>query len=162
MVLLDQNPESARTMIFPVAPARRTRGMSSSTKRFAPRAVFAAPFALPGVHDLAGVSPGGQQRVVAAHLGVAEARALLVVAVDLADRGVDVEHHRPVARAGAHGPGPAQRLARDDVELAEMTEGERAQERPDRRRVPSPDAATRRWSRRLGAHRHDRCGCRRP
>jgi hypothetical protein len=81
---------------------------------------------LPGVHNLAGVGSGGQQRVVAADLGVAKARALLLVAVDLADRGVDVEHDRLVARTGAHGPRPAQRLTGHDVELTEMPEGERA------------------------------------
>ena len=36
------------------------------------------PFAHPGVQHLAGVGPGGEQRVVAEHLGVAEPGALLV------------------------------------------------------------------------------------
>ena len=43
IVSLDQNPESTRTTISPVAPARRTRAMSSWMKRRAPRAVFADP-----------------------------------------------------------------------------------------------------------------------
>src|SRR5919109_1921250 len=41
--LADQNPESARKMIGPFAPARRTRPAVSSTKRGAPRAVLALP-----------------------------------------------------------------------------------------------------------------------
>ena len=39
-----QNPESARNSFTPVAPARSTRAISSSTKRSAPLAVFAEPF----------------------------------------------------------------------------------------------------------------------
>jgi hypothetical protein len=39
----DQSPESARKMIGPVAPARRTRPIVSSTNRGAPRAVLALP-----------------------------------------------------------------------------------------------------------------------
>jgi len=52
-------------------------------------------FPHPGVEDLTGVSPGGQQRVVAAHLGVAEARPLLVLALDLADRRVEIDNQPP-------------------------------------------------------------------
>ncbi len=44
MILLFQNPESARNIFGPVAPARATRGISSSTNRNAPREVFADPF----------------------------------------------------------------------------------------------------------------------
>ena len=43
MVSLDQNPESTLSTISPVAPARRHRATSSSTKRLAPRAVLADP-----------------------------------------------------------------------------------------------------------------------
>jgi hypothetical protein len=43
IVLAAQNPESARKMIGPVAPARRMRPTVSSTKRDAPRAVLAFP-----------------------------------------------------------------------------------------------------------------------
>src|SRR5512132_4385610 len=46
--------------------------------------------AQPGVHDLAGVGAGGQQRVVAQPAGVAVAGTLLGVAVDLADGGVHI------------------------------------------------------------------------
>lgn len=38
-----QNPESARRSFGPVAPARATRGINSSTNRSAPREVFAEP-----------------------------------------------------------------------------------------------------------------------
>jgi hypothetical protein len=40
---LFQKPESARSSFGPVAPARCTRAISSSTNRSAPRAVFAEP-----------------------------------------------------------------------------------------------------------------------
>ena len=43
MVSFDQNPESKRMTISPLAPARRTRATSSSMKRRAPRAVLADP-----------------------------------------------------------------------------------------------------------------------
>ena len=43
MVLADQKPESARMVSSPLAPARRTRAASSSTKRAVPRAVLARP-----------------------------------------------------------------------------------------------------------------------
>ena len=41
MTFLFQKPESERSNIAPVAPARATRGRSSSTNRNAPLAVFA-------------------------------------------------------------------------------------------------------------------------
>jgi hypothetical protein len=43
MIFVFQNPESARNSFGPVAPARATRGMSSSTNLSAPREVFAEP-----------------------------------------------------------------------------------------------------------------------
>ena len=43
MILWFQNPESARNNFWPVAPARCTRGISSSTNLSAPRDVFADP-----------------------------------------------------------------------------------------------------------------------
>ena len=39
-----QNPESARSSLTPVAPARVTRAISSSVKRTIPFCVFADPF----------------------------------------------------------------------------------------------------------------------
>jgi hypothetical protein len=43
MILWFQNPESARNTFAPLAPARTTLGISSSTNRNAPREVFADP-----------------------------------------------------------------------------------------------------------------------
>jgi hypothetical protein len=43
IVAADQNPESAQKISSPVAPARRTRPMVSSTNRGIPRAVLALP-----------------------------------------------------------------------------------------------------------------------
>ena len=43
-VLAFQNPESARTSFGPLALARSTRAISSSTKRLIPFCVFADPF----------------------------------------------------------------------------------------------------------------------
>jgi hypothetical protein len=43
MIFVFQNPESARNSLGPVAPARATLGISSSTNRNAPRDVFADP-----------------------------------------------------------------------------------------------------------------------
>ena len=41
--LVFQNPESARSSLMPVAPARSTRAISSSQKRLIPFCVFAEP-----------------------------------------------------------------------------------------------------------------------
>jgi hypothetical protein len=43
MTLADQNAESARSTIGPVAPARRTRRIVSRTNRCAPRLLLADP-----------------------------------------------------------------------------------------------------------------------
>jgi hypothetical protein len=57
--------------------------------------------AQPGVQHLTGVGARRQQRVIAERLGVAVRGALLVLAVDLADRRVQIDRHRRVARSGA-------------------------------------------------------------
>ena len=59
--------------------------------------------------------------------------ALFLFAVDLADRGVQIDHQRLVAGARAQSPGARQRARRHRFELADVTERERPQERPDRR-----------------------------
>ena len=51
-------PRVARMMMSPVCPARRTRASSSSMKRATPRWVFALPFAVADMQDLAGVGSG--------------------------------------------------------------------------------------------------------
>jgi hypothetical protein len=55
-----------------------------------------------------------------------------VVAVNLTDGGVEVHRHGLGAGSGARCPGPGERVFGDPVELADMAEGERAQERPQR------------------------------
>jgi hypothetical protein len=86
-----------------------------------------------GVEHLTGVGPAGQDGVVAEHLGVAERRSLLVVALDLTDGRVHVDHQPGRARAGAERPRPAQHLTHHRLELADMSEGERPQECAERR-----------------------------
>ena len=54
----EKNPASPRTVNGPCAPARRTRAMSSSTKRS--MAPIGGTFAQPGVQHLPGVGPGGK------------------------------------------------------------------------------------------------------
>jgi hypothetical protein len=72
-----QNPASARMVNAPVAPARRTRAMLLGEARGAP---LGGSLAEPGVNHLAGVGPGGQQRVVAEDLRVAVGGTVLVLA----------------------------------------------------------------------------------
>jgi hypothetical protein len=84
------------------------------------------------VQDLAGVGPGGEKRVVAALTGVAERGALLEPAVDLADERVDIDDQPPLARTGARRPRAGECVAQPAVELADMPEGERSEERPER------------------------------
>ena len=90
------------------------------------------PGPLAGVQHLAGLGAGGQQRVVAEPPGVAIGGALLVVAVDLADGGVQVDGGRPIARTGAGRPRPLKGQLGEPVELADVAEGEAAQEGPQR------------------------------
>jgi hypothetical protein len=72
--------------------------------------------------------------MVAKHPGVAVGGATLVVAVDLADGGIQVNGHGPIARAGTGRPRPAHESLGNSVELADVAEGEAAQEGPQRRR----------------------------
>jgi hypothetical protein len=130
MVLVDQNPESIRILSSPDAPARRTRAASSSTKRAAPAGGVGPAGALAGVQHLAGVGPGGQQRMIAEGVGVAVGGALLVVAVHLAHRGVKVHGHRPVTGASTSRPRAREELLGEPIELADVAEGEGAQEGP--------------------------------
>jgi hypothetical protein len=84
------------------------------------------------MQDLAGVGTAGQQRVVAEGVGVAVGGALLCVAVHLAHRGVQVHRHRLMTGARPSRPRPGKDLLGEPVELADVPEGERAQERPQR------------------------------
>jgi hypothetical protein len=92
----------------------------------------------PHVQRLVAAGAGRQQRVVAELTRVPVAGALLRVAVHLADERVEVEHQPPLTGAGARLPRASQRLGQDAVELAHVPEGERAQERPQRRRGQHP------------------------
>ncbi len=85
------------------------------------------------MQDLAGVRPRGQERVVAAPAGVAERGALLGAAEHLANERVDIDHEALVARAGASLPGTSQRVCQNAIELADVPERQRAQERAKRR-----------------------------
>jgi hypothetical protein len=84
---------------WPLAPGRRTRAANSSTKRAAPRAVLARPVRWRAREHLAAVGTSSEQRVVAEGVGGAVGGALLVVAVDLAHGGVQVDGHRPITGA---------------------------------------------------------------
>ena len=124
-------PESARTVSAPVAPARRTLATVSDTKRTAPRAGVGLPGALAHMQNLAGVRPGGEEGMVPEHPGVAVARPALAVPVDLAHRGIQIDRHGGLSRSRPGGPGPAKRCGHDLVQLADVAEGERAQEGPE-------------------------------
>jgi hypothetical protein len=74
------------------------------------------------VQDLAGVRACRDDWVEAELSRVAVAGALLGVAVDLTDEGVDVDHQPPGAGSGPGLPRAAQRLAEHPVELADVPE----------------------------------------
>lgn len=92
--------------------------------------------------------------MVAEHPGVAVTGAALLVAVDLRDRGVEVDHETLGARPRA--PGAAKKLAHGGIELAHLPEAEPAQPVADGRgrprakaeppRSPRPAAGRRRRS----------------
>jgi len=80
------------------------------------------------------------QRVQALHPGVAEPGALLGVAVGRPDRVVDIDVGELV-RTGQQRAAVgqfAEHAGGDAIELADMTESERPQERPHRRGAPNP------------------------
>ena len=101
------------------------------------------PFAHPGVQHLTGVGPGGEDRVVAEHLGVAEPGAVLV----RCRRPRQIVESMSITNGPAPGPaperpGPLEHPADDGFELADMTEREGAQERAQRRRGHHPMPST--------------------
>ena len=91
------------------------------------------PLAHPGVQHLTAVGAGGEDRVVAEHFRVAEPGALLVLAGDLADRRIDVDHEWSGSGTGAGSPDPLECAPDDGFELADMTEREGSQKRAQRR-----------------------------
>jgi hypothetical protein len=126
MVWADQNPESMRMVSSPDAPARRTRPRDFVDEPCGAAGGVGPASALAGVQHLAAISTAGKQRVVAEGVGVAVGGALLVVAVDLADRGVKVDGHRPIARTRPSRPRSRKDCLGEPVELADMPEGEGA------------------------------------
>jgi hypothetical protein len=58
--------------------------------------------------------------------------------VDLADRRIEIDHHRSGARARPRRPRPADRLGDHRVELADVSEGEGPKERAERRGCHHP------------------------
>ena len=71
--------------------------------------------------------------------GVAVGGTVLGLAVHLADRRVQIDRHRAGARSRAQRPSPSERLGDHRVELADVAERERAQERAERRRSHHPE-----------------------
>ena len=133
MILWFQKPESARNSFVPLAPGTGdTRDQFFNKPQRAPRRVR-RPFPGADVQHLAGPSAGCDDRVIPALVGVPVAGALLVRAVDLADKRIDIHDQSPVARAGTSDPRAPQALCQHPVKLADMPERERAQERPKRR-----------------------------
>ena len=108
---------------------------SEQPRRTGPRAALSVGLALAvaDVQHLAGVGTDSQDRVVPELPGVPVSGALFVVAVDLADETVDVDHQRQLTRAWPGLPHPRERLVKDVVELADMPERERPQECPEGR-----------------------------
>src|SRR5829696_1098587 len=131
IVLADQNPESIRMVSSPDAPARRTRPASSSTNRAAPRAVLAAPCA-GGRATPRRYQHGWQQAGGSRGCGCSRRRRPACGSRAPGtpwSPGPWSSAHRPVRRRP---PTPAESLLGEPVELADMPEGERAQEGPQR------------------------------
>ena len=118
----DQNAESARTVTGPDTPRGRSwRGPGRAPSH-------------PGVHHLPGARTGGEQWVEAEDFGVTVRGALFLFAVHLGHGRVEVDHQVFVGFGSrTRGPRVGQHPADDLVELADMAERERAEERPDRR-----------------------------
>ncbi len=94
--------------------------------------------AVADMQHLAGIRAGREDRVIPKLTCVSVGRTLLGAAVDLADEAVQVDHQRPVTRPGASLPRAGERDVEHPVELADVPEGERAQERPQCRRGHHP------------------------
>src|SRR5450759_4455437 len=102
--------------------------MVSPRKWEAPRRVLAGPARRRPREYLARARDHGEERMVAAHARVGEAAAaLLGEAVGLAYGGVDINGEGCVSRSGPGTPGAGKHKTGDSVQLAGVTEGERAQ-----------------------------------
>src|SRR5450759_106862 len=141
-----ENAESARSTtrpspFGPPAPAAVAAASASATSRGAPRAEFVEPFRS-RVATITGAASGlltvASSAFKALHPGVAVAGALLGVAVRGFHGVVDIDIGDPVRpRQQRAAPGQlGQQLAGARVELTDVAEGERAQERSERARRP--------------------------
>jgi hypothetical protein len=72
--------------------------------------------------------------VIPALVGVPIAGPLLVIAIDLADERINIHNEPIVAWSRACRPRARQTVSQHSVELADVPERERPQERPERRR----------------------------
>jgi hypothetical protein len=133
-----QNPESALSSRSPRAPARSTLAALAEAQH--PLLRVRRPLAHPDVQHLARVRARREDRVVAQQLGVPVGRAALQAAADLADEAVDIDDEPAITGTRARLPRPLNRLAEQRVELADMPERKRPQERPQRRRCRDPAA----------------------
>src|SRR5664280_413766 len=147
-----ENAESARSTTRPSpcgppAPAAVAAASASATSRGAPRAEFVEPFRS-RVATITGAASGlltvAGSAFQALHPGVAVAGALLGVAVRGFHGVVDIDIG-DLVRPGQQRAAPGQlgqQLAGDRVELTDVAEGERAQERPERARRQAAGART--------------------
>jgi len=72
--------------------------------------------------------------VIPVLVGVPIAGTLLVIAIDLTNERINIHNEPIVAWSGACRPRPPEAVSEYSVELADVPEGERPQERPERRR----------------------------
>jgi len=79
--------------------------MSSSTNRSGPRAELADPVAGADVKHLSGAGARRDDRVVFELVGVSVAGALRVIAIDLADKRIDVHDQALITRTSGGRPG---------------------------------------------------------
>lgn len=118
----------------PVAPAARTRLNALGEKAGrSPAGVGVAP-SQAGMEHVSSASGHRQEGVVAPYLGVGEPGPALVLE---ARRSGQMVESRSIVRGASPGPAPAlagsgRQLARDQIDLADMAPGERAQERAKR------------------------------
>ena len=132
MVSWDQNPESNLTVTSPAGAGAADPGDGLVEEPADPALGVRLPLAHPSMEHLTGVGPGGEQRVIAELVGVTEPGTVFELPVDLADRGVDIDHQRQVPRPRTGRPRPAQGVADHGFHLPGVPERERPQERPDR------------------------------
>jgi hypothetical protein len=80
--------------------------------------------------------------VIPTLVGVPIARALLVIAIDLADETIHIDNESILTRSRPCCPGPLEAVSEYPVELADVPESERTKKRPQRRRRRDPMPST--------------------